>query len=301
MDLKKLKLLLDVVDAGTMSKAAVFLGVPQSFVSRQIAAIEREYGGHLFNRHGRGVSLTELGLQVIPKVREVIRDAAELEAMLRQESRVPRGEVKVGILPTFVGVVAVQLFEAMRAEMPEVSLKLFEGTSGHIEELLASGRIDLGLVLRNQGSQPGDFFLPDAIVFHVAGARDAHAVARPTITFRELCQLPLVLPVAQGGIVPLLEKTARELGSRLHVVMETDSFPIQLHLAASGAAFAVVGPYAIQSAIAQGRLKLSRLVEPEMFRSIGLSFTTVRPSSLACRGTARLLRRIVEAATRTAA
>ena len=298
MDLEKLKLLLDVVDTGAMSKAAVVRGVPQSFISRQVTALEREYGGRLFNRTGRGVSLSELGLQVIPKIRELIHNANELESMLREESRVPRGEVKVGILSTFLGVVAVQLFDAVRATMPEVSLKLFEGTSGYLEELLATGRIDLGLVLRNQGSQPSDFFLPDAIVFHVAGHRDAPAVARPTITFRELCNLPLVLPVAQGGLVPLLEKTAREVGVRLNVVMETDSFPIQLHLAASGAAFAVVGPSATQPAIAPGKLKLSRLVEPEMSRSIGLSFTTARPTSLACRETARLLRRVVEAASR---
>ena len=62
MDLEKLKLLLDVVDTGAMSKAAVVRGVPQSFISRQVTALEREYGGRLFNRTGRGVSLSELGL-----------------------------------------------------------------------------------------------------------------------------------------------------------------------------------------------------------------------------------------------
>jgi DNA-binding transcriptional LysR family regulator len=57
-----------VAALGSLSKAAAVLDVPQSIVSRNVALLERECGERLFRRTGRGVVLTELGEQLLPRV-----------------------------------------------------------------------------------------------------------------------------------------------------------------------------------------------------------------------------------------
>lgn len=298
VDLKPFKLLLDVVNAGGVAKAAVLLGVPQSYVSRQIATLERTYGIPLLHRTGRGVTLTDVALELLPRIDALLCKADQLDIELRQGSGVPRGTVRVGLLSSFADTIALRFVEAASRQLPEVRLILFDGSSGLLEEWLATGRIDVGMVVRNQGSQAGDFVLDDAIVLHLVGAAGEPALSRPTISFVEMSELPLVLADSPSGTRPLLDQAARQHGITLRVVLETDSFALQLRLATSGIAFAVTGPYGVRTAIRHGKVQATRLVQPELRRPIGLATTTARPSSFAVRETAHLLRRLMEAATR---
>jgi DNA-binding transcriptional LysR family regulator len=72
MDLRKLRVLQAVDQAGTLSAAAVRLHLTPSAVSQQIAGLSRELGVPLLERRGRGVVLTG-------PARVVLRHAAALE------------------------------------------------------------------------------------------------------------------------------------------------------------------------------------------------------------------------------
>ncbi|MFZ0836678.1 MAG: LysR family transcriptional regulator, partial [Xanthobacteraceae bacterium] len=61
MDYPTWKLFTDAAELGSLSKVAVAYGTTQPHISRRIIELERECGGRLFQRTGRGVVLTELG------------------------------------------------------------------------------------------------------------------------------------------------------------------------------------------------------------------------------------------------
>src|SRR4029078_1876019 len=63
------KLFIDCAELGSLSKVALVYGTSQPNISRQISELEKECGGRLFERTGRGVVLTELGDRITPKVR----------------------------------------------------------------------------------------------------------------------------------------------------------------------------------------------------------------------------------------
>ena len=69
------RIFLRVADAGSLSKAAAALAVPQSLVSRAISHLERQCGERLFVRTGRGVVLTEFGAQILARVTRLAADA----------------------------------------------------------------------------------------------------------------------------------------------------------------------------------------------------------------------------------
>ncbi|MCW5654430.1 LysR family transcriptional regulator [Hydrogenophaga sp.] len=297
MDLQALKLLVQVVEAGGVAKAASLLGMPQSQVSRQILELERRYGGQLLHRTGRGVTLSELGRMVYPQVLQLLADADRLELALRDASGVAMGEVGIGILSSFVEPMAVPLYGELRRALPQVRLKIFDGSSGQLEEWLATGKIDIGMVVRNQGARGADWVLHDAVVLHLIGAPGDRLLQRADIGVREMAGLPLILPGQPSGIRPLLDDAARQAGVQLRVELETDCFWTQLHLAMSGRLYTILGPYAFHSAMQQGRLGAARIVDPMIKRSIGVSMTNTRPASLASREASRVLRRCIEDVT----
>ena len=69
MDPAAWRLFIDAIELGSLSKVAAAYGIGQPHVSRRIGELERECGGRLFQRTGRGVVLTALGQRVAPKVR----------------------------------------------------------------------------------------------------------------------------------------------------------------------------------------------------------------------------------------
>ena len=62
-----LKLFTEVAELGSLTKTALLHGTTQPHISRQIGDLERACGGRLFQRTGRGVVLTDLGEQIMPR------------------------------------------------------------------------------------------------------------------------------------------------------------------------------------------------------------------------------------------
>jgi DNA-binding transcriptional LysR family regulator len=78
MDYAAWKLFIEAAELGSLSKVAMARGTSQPQISRQIGELERECGGSLFQRTGRGVVLTELGERVAPKVRLWLANTEQL-------------------------------------------------------------------------------------------------------------------------------------------------------------------------------------------------------------------------------
>lgn len=138
------RIFLRVVDAGSLSKAAAALAMPQSMVSRAISHLERQCGDRLFVRTGRGVVLTEFAAQILPRVARLAADADLLVEDIRNAQGQPMGDVMIGLLPSAVARYAGPLVARVRADMPGVRLHLVEGASAQLEEHLREGRLDMG-------------------------------------------------------------------------------------------------------------------------------------------------------------
>ena len=74
MDFQQLETFACIHEHGNLSKAALALAAPPSVLSRQLAAFEKECGGKLFHRTGRGMLLTELGERVLPRVQSMLAE-----------------------------------------------------------------------------------------------------------------------------------------------------------------------------------------------------------------------------------
>lgn len=278
----KWQLFVKVAELGSLSRATTATDVPQSMISRHLAALERECGARLFRRTGRGVVLTEFGAQIFPRISAMIAEAQLLADDIRTSGGVPAGEVRVGLLPSTVPLVARELFDSVRQRFPRIKLHLTEGSSALLEELLQEGRVDMALLSREDDHEAPDERVLQQHAMHVVGPASDPLLQQATLAFRLLENLPLVLPSPPHPLRGRLEQLARSMQLSLNMSIEADSMRLQHTIAAAGGGYAITGGLFGASDL-NAQLKAVPIVEPELKRAIVLGTTLRRPHTLATR------------------
>jgi DNA-binding transcriptional LysR family regulator len=124
MDWDKLRIFHAVASAGSFTHAGQQLTLSQSAVSRQISALEEEISTPLFQRHARGLTLTDEGEMLYKTVSEVLAKLAGAEEALKNIHDSPRGTLKI---TTSHGVGSYWLLPRLKEfmkEYPEVEIHL---------------------------------------------------------------------------------------------------------------------------------------------------------------------------------
>lgn len=126
--------------------AANALGVAQSSVSARINALEEDLGILLFERHARGVRLTEAGQHFVERVTTGI---GHLDHAVRTAGMVARGEkgsLRIGIYALVPGSFLANLLKQFREQHPGVEFEIVEGTARDSITRLRADRLDMTFV-----------------------------------------------------------------------------------------------------------------------------------------------------------
>jgi DNA-binding transcriptional LysR family regulator len=272
-----------VTELGSLSHAAAALDSPQSAVSRQIGALERECGTRLFRRTGRGVVLTDAGQQIFPQIKGLIAQAERLADDIRSSSGEVAGEVRLGLLPSTVSTLAGDLYRDTAKRFPKVRLHLTEGSSVQLEDWLNQGRLDLSLLLREDDiEEPGETTLTRLSLSLIGPGDDDPLMKRSEIEFDQLSALPLVLPAEPHLLRARLNILAAQRNVKLNVAVEADSIGLQHAIVRAGGGYAITvtpsepynGPEPLRSAL---------IVKPQLSRRVVLGTTLLRPHTHAAR------------------
>lgn len=78
---QRLAIFATIVEAGSISRAALELGCDKSVVSRQLTRLEAELGSRLIQRTTRGMALTEIGTLVLHEARQIDNALARIERL----------------------------------------------------------------------------------------------------------------------------------------------------------------------------------------------------------------------------
>lgn len=277
------KLFIDAAEFGSLSKVAVAYGTSQPHISRQISELERECGGRLFQRTGRGVLLTELGRRVAPRIRAWLASTEQLANDVRTSAGTPIGTVRLGSLPSTAHPLVTTLYYRLKKRYPLIQLSVREGQGAQLETWLEDGSVDLAILYRSSPSpKNGDTYLVETPTYLV-GAHGDKLTSRPTVPFSALHNLPLVLFCRPSSWRNRLEQLSTEQGVSLNFALEADSLSLQTHVVADGNIYALLGPYAVAAASRDCRLQSSRIVNPSVTRHIALAMSRHGGLTLACR------------------
>jgi DNA-binding transcriptional LysR family regulator len=124
MDWDKLRIFHAVASAGSFTHAGQMLTLSQSAVSRQISALEEEITTPLFQRHARGLTLTDEGELLYGAVSDVLARLAEVEEALKNVQEAPRGTLKITSSHGIGTYWLLPRLEDFLKECPEVEVHL---------------------------------------------------------------------------------------------------------------------------------------------------------------------------------
>ena len=145
MDWDKLKIFYAVAEAGNFTKATYSLNLSQSAISRQIQSLEYELKTLLFERHARGLSLTENGEYLFKTAREVISKLKDVESTLMDKKDKPSGKLSVTTVVSFGTTWLTPRIQEFMKLNPEMEIELIFDD----EELdLSTRQADIGIFMR---------------------------------------------------------------------------------------------------------------------------------------------------------
>ena len=289
MNLKQLRYFLAVADSGGFSQAAETAHTAQSALSRHVRLLESELNTRLFNRTGRGVTLTEQGEYLRTHSRSILEQLSQVERSLQSWYDHPSGLVRLGMTPTAILDGAATLVRAIRSRHPEVRLSIFEELSAQLCRLVQDNQLDLALVLEDPGS--------DLLCMEKLRDEPLCLVAPPgsdlpeRVPLERIESLTLILPTQRGRIRHAVERSCTASGVRCEPAFTVDAVPAIKSLVASGEGFTVLTRQSVAAEAKAGTLTIHELEGPGLVLPL---FVTYRAKQMLGRASMATLQTIRE-------
>ena len=291
MQLNQLAVAVAVAEEENFTRAAARLHLAQPSLSRQIRLLERELGVHLFNR-GPGQSLVTLtadGEALLPFIRRVLADVAATGAEARALTGMARGRLSIGATPSLITRVLAPALVDFQASHPGIDLLVVEAGSHQLVPQLASGEVDLALVV-----QPvTDPLVATTPLFHdplvLAVAPEHPLAARRRVRVADLDGLSLVMFREGYDLRSVTLAVCRAAGAEPHLVSQGGEMDGVLAFVAAGLGAAVVPAIAMPS---DGSLIAIPFTRPGLSRTVALAHRNDRPLPRPARALADQLARL---------
>ena len=145
--LNAMRVFVTVVDLGSQSAAADHLQLSRPVVSRYLAELEDWVGARLMQRTTRKLSLTAAGQETLPRCRQLLELAGDLQAAVQQPDDAPKGALRISVSTSFGQAQLVDAVAAYVRRYPgvKVELQMLDRTVNLVDE-----RIDLAIRTSNE-------------------------------------------------------------------------------------------------------------------------------------------------------
>jgi LysR family transcriptional regulator, nitrogen assimilation regulatory protein len=270
VELRQLTALVTVAEVGSVTKAAKLLHVVQPAVTRQIRLLEEELGVPLFERTRQGMVPTPAAEVLIMRARRALHELEAARAELQPEPGEVAGIVSVGLLESVLDILAQPLTEAVARRHPGIELRLFTGYSGHLQQWLDTGEVDLSL-LYNLSDTPSLSVVPlvREQLWAVAPPGAGLAAGSP-VPWATVLAHPLVLPVSGHGLRALIDRARSAVPVEPRTVVQTNSMLLQKKLVLAGHGWTILPAAGVAADVAAGSLSGAPLTAPDVERSVVL-------------------------------
>lgn len=289
MELRQLRYFVRTVELGSMSRAALELGLVQSALSQQISRLEGELSARLLQRTSRGVMPTEAGAAFFREAQLTLRHAEQAQRVA-QQARLT-GTVTVGLAPTTAAVLALPFLRAMRQRYPDVRLHMVESLSRSLGAQLNARQLDLAILFSDQSARRWSVqpMLDERLMLirsrHHLGPNEKLS-SRPVST-RALAGIPLILPTTGHGLRDTIDAAFQRARVPLNLASEIDSLAMLMDAVDAGFGATIQPGAAIgRYPDAAERFHLAPLADPQARRHnaiCSLSDDELSPAALAVR------------------
>lgn len=269
MEFRSLKCFVWVAELGSISRAAKELAIVQPALSRHIQRLEEELGVTLFTRLPRGVQLTTSGRQFLEYARSILRQLEDAKREVSTSAARLRRQVVLGLPGSLTPVVIPGCLERFQRDLPEVWVRVVEGSSTLLYDRLLSGHLDVAVLSNPQSTKllRVDPLFAEPIV--VLTPPDPSGSKR-VYTMAEVIGIPLWLTT---GLRRILDEQFGRFGKKTLVASEIDSIETIRRLLLRGSGVTMMPVSIFRDDIESGRLSAFPVIDVSLHRLVVLART----------------------------
>lgn len=229
MNLKKLNYFITLVDAGSFSRAAELLYITQPALSWSIKDLEESLSTQLILRTPQGIELTKTGKILYVGAKQLLDNATNLKRAVSLAQSQSKRSVKLG-LTILSSITYMDRFQKFTKQYSEYKLSYTQRGSKEIQNLVANGELDLGLVsepiyvpeLEKSKIQLKGLYYDVAVVLpcdHPLGSKDY-------LTLDMVSDQEIAMMTQSFAMGNEIEKRMNELGYDANIVFNNENWEV---------------------------------------------------------------------------
>lgn len=277
INLRHLRALQAIAEAGSFALAASRLGVVPSALSELIRQLEASVGGALFDRATRPPTMTPLATQFLAETGPLLEGIDRAVTRLRQSAGLEIGSLSIGASPSAISELVAPVLTGFLAAHPDIRLLLHDDIAERLAGMVADGQLDLAVAGRALHSPD---LRQEAIMrdrFGLACHAD-HPLARARrVAVADLGDVPLIGVAEETGTYQLLAQSGLP-EALLHPRMNAHSTVAQLCMIRAGLGAALLPQNAV-SLFNDPRIVFRPVADFELWRTLYVIEPARRPLS----------------------
>lgn len=220
---------------GSIRKAAEYLNVSPSSISRQVLRLEHEFGIPLLVRHAQGVKLTPAGQILAKFVHNRSREFVRLRGQMDELKSLERGHVCIRTVEGMLGGGFLpRAVAAFSRQHPGLTYEIIVSGTDGVVRAVAEDRCDIGIAFEPD-TNTGVEIVADLAQPVLAVVEPVHPLAKRTsLTLEDFRDLPVGLPDASFGIRHIVDIAMAACDYKLRIKLETNSIDMVRQFALHG-------------------------------------------------------------------
>jgi len=277
LETHQLRYFLAVAQTGLFTTAARQCNVSQPSLSIQVAKLEQELGGPLFERTRKGGRLTARGETFLPRAKAILEQMESAREDAKALSGLTMGKVTLGCMPTTGAHLLPPILSAFRKAHPKIQVQLKEESSPDLARDLEQGEVELA-IMDEEGLRPGldhQTILTEELLLALPAR---HPLAgKKTLNLKQIAEEPFILMKPGHGFRQITLDLFRRAGLEPKVVFESGGIETVQALVSAGLGISLVPQMVAKF---QG-VAYAALSHPKADRTLSLAWRRKAPLSAA--------------------
>jgi len=255
MNLHHLSIFFAVASTGSLTASARRLHISQPALSRELKVFEERLGVPLFERHSRGMRLTQAGEVLSQYAKRLFELERAAEGAMREIAGGQQGRLSIGASNTIGTYVLPRVLAAFRRSRPKVQVTVFVGNTLQVSQGVDDLRFMLGFIegpLHFEGLR-AEVFRDDEIV--PVASPDHPLFGRRRLTVGDLSDQPLLVRESGSGTREVIAAKLRRWSLTQNPTMEFGNTEALKRAAVHGGGIAWLPRICMLSELREGALR----------------------------------------------
>ncbi|WP_432245371.1 nitrogen assimilation transcriptional regulator NAC [Arthrobacter sp. G.S.26] len=298
MDTRKLAYFVQIVDSGSITKAAAALHVAQPALSQQVSSLENDLKQRLLIRSKQGVQPTAAGHTLYRHAQTILRQVEQARLDVASSGAAPSGRVSIAIAPySMASSLTPQIIREVGRLYPDIVLHLTEIYGGVLSDAIKNGRLDMALIYEPgpiRGVKFTTLIVEDLHLIVNAGRDLGIAADAGSITLAEAAKIGLFLPEQNHTLRQVVQAGIEAKGMELRLMGEVESVPSLTRLLRTDLGATILPKSAADALFHEEDFRVLRISDPALQCRIALCTPDHEPLSEAASAVLLVLREMLQ-------